>query len=128
MIPVDVAGQRLDKVLASLFPPYSRSQLQGWLREGRMTMEGLIPSQRQIVRGGERLHLLVPKEAPHEWQPQPLPLQVVYEDCEIVVIDKPAGLVGEALVELSWGGGCCRAEGWRRASDGAQLERRVLPG
>ena len=93
MIPVDAAGQRLDKVLASLFPPYSRSQLQSWLREGRMTMEGSIPSQRQIVRGGERLDLLVPKEAPQEWQPQPLPLQVVYEDSEIVVIDKPAGLV-----------------------------------
>ena len=58
-----------------------------------MTMGGSIPSQRQIVRGGERLHLLVPKEAPQEWQPQPLPLQVVYEDSEIVVIDKPAGLV-----------------------------------
>ena len=93
MIPVNDAGQRLDKVLASLFPPYSRSQLQSWLREGRMTMEGSIPSQRQIVRGGERLDLLVPKEAPQEWQPQPLPLQVVYEDSEIVVIDKPAGLV-----------------------------------
>jgi 23S rRNA pseudouridine1911/1915/1917 synthase len=93
MIPVDAAGRRLDKVLTSLFPPYSRSQLQNWLREGRMTMEGSIPSQRQIVRGGERLRLLVPKEAPQEWQPQSLPLQVVYEDSEIVVIDKPAGLV-----------------------------------
>ena len=92
-IPGDAAGRRLDKVLASLFPPYSRSQLQNWLREGRMTMEGSIPSQRQIVRGGEQLHLLVPKEAPQEWQPQSLPLKVVYEDSEIVVIDKPAGLV-----------------------------------
>ena len=68
MIPVDAAGRRLDKVLTSLFPPYSRSQLQNWLRQGRMTMEGSIPSQRQIVRGGERLHLLVPKEEPQEWQ------------------------------------------------------------
>ena len=93
MIPVDAAGRRLDKVLASLFPPYSRSQLQNWLREGRMTMEGSIPSQRQIVRGGERLHLRVPNEVPQDWQPQSLPLQVVYEDSEIVVIDKPAGLV-----------------------------------
>ena len=93
MIPVDSAGRRLDKVLASLFPPYSRSQLQNWLREGRMTMEGSIPSQRQIVRGGERLHLRVPNEVPQNWQPQSLPLQVVYEDSEIVVIDKPAGLV-----------------------------------
>jgi 23S rRNA pseudouridine1911/1915/1917 synthase len=58
-----------------------------------MTMEGSIPSQRQIVRGGERVHLLVPDEVPQEWQPQSLPLQVVYEDNEIVVIDKPAGLV-----------------------------------
>jgi 23S rRNA pseudouridine1911/1915/1917 synthase len=58
-----------------------------------MTMEGSVPSQRQIVRGGEQLHLLVPKEAPQDWQPQSLPLQVVYEDRGIVVIDKPAGLV-----------------------------------
>ena len=93
MIPAHAAGRRLDKVLASLFPPYSRSQLQNWLRDGRMTMEGLVPSQRQIVRGGERIHLLVPKEQPQEWQPQSLPLHVVYEDGEIVVIDKPAGLV-----------------------------------
>jgi 23S rRNA pseudouridine1911/1915/1917 synthase len=93
IIPLDAAGQRLDKVLAFLFPPYSRSQLQGWLREGRVTMDGLAPSKKQIVRGGERLHLLVPDETTQEWQPQSLPLQVVYEDSEIVVIDKPAGLV-----------------------------------
>jgi 23S rRNA pseudouridine1911/1915/1917 synthase len=58
-----------------------------------MMMEGSIPSQRQIVRGGERLHLLVPKEVSQDWQPQSLRLQVVYEDSGIVVIDKPAGLV-----------------------------------
>jgi 23S rRNA pseudouridine1911/1915/1917 synthase len=93
MIPIDAAGQRLDKVLALLFPPYSRSQLQSWLREGRVTMEGFVPSQRQIVQGGEQLQLLVPEGMREDWQPQSLPLQVVYEDTEIVVIDKPAGLV-----------------------------------
>ena len=92
-IPMDAAGGRLDKVLASLFPSYSRSQLQQWLREGRLTIGGLIPSQRQAVIGGEHIRLVIPAQPSEDWQPQQLPLQVIYEDSEIVVLDKPAGLV-----------------------------------
>jgi 23S rRNA pseudouridine1911/1915/1917 synthase len=93
IIPIDVAGLRLDKVLSSLFPPYSRSQLQSWIKEGRLTMEGKVPSKRHIIQGGEHLHLLVPQETSQGWEPQFLPLNVVYEDEQIAVIDKPAGLV-----------------------------------
>ncbi len=93
IIPTDAAGKRLDSVLPSLFPPYSRSQLQSWLREEKVFMEGLVPSQRAIVRGGERLELLIVEKIVRDWQPQDLPLEIVYEDRDIVVINKPAGLV-----------------------------------
>ena len=92
-IPTDIAGWRLDKVLPLLFSPYSRTQLQDWLNEGRLTIDGVVPSKRQIVQGGESLSLWVPTETPQQWEPQCLPLSVVYEDNHISVVDKPAGLV-----------------------------------
>ena len=93
VIPDEAAGRRLDKVLPSLLYPYSRSQLQQWLRDGRVTMGGLVPSQRQPVVGGEQIRLVIPEQKSEDWEPQQLPLQVIYEDADIVVVDKPAGLV-----------------------------------
>ncbi|MBO69229.1 MAG: 23S rRNA pseudouridine(1911/1915/1917) synthase RluD [Acidiferrobacteraceae bacterium] len=93
VVPETAAGLRLDKVLATLFQPYSRSQLQIWLRNGLLMMEGSIPSQRQIVQGGEHLTLMVPAPKDNTWMPQCIELKIVHEDNDIVVIDKPAGLV-----------------------------------
>lgn len=93
IIPSDSEGIRLDKALVSLFPPYSRSQLQQWVCEGRVKIDGTIPSQRQPVIGGQRIQVVIPAQPLQEWQPQAVALQVVYEDHDIVVIDKPAGLV-----------------------------------
>ena len=93
VIPDRARGERLDKVLASVFPPYSRSQLQLWIRQGRITMLGRIPHGRERVLGGEAVRLEVPQPVPVAWQPQDLPLELVYEDADILVIDKPAGVV-----------------------------------
>ena len=93
VIPDRARGERLDKVLASVFPPYSRSQLQLWIRQGRITMLGRIPHGRELVSGGEAVRLEVPQPEPVAWQPQDLPLELVYEDADILVIDKPAGVV-----------------------------------
>ena len=93
VIPDRARGERLDKVLASVFPPYSRSQLQLWIRQGRITMLGRIPHGRERVSGGEAVRLEVPQPEPVAWQPQDLPLELVYEDADILVIDKPAGVV-----------------------------------
>ena len=93
VVPETASGERLDKVLPQIFPPYSRSQLQTWLKEGRVTLDREIPAARLAVIGGETLRLEVPPLPVSDWLPEALPISVVYEDDHIVVIDKPAGWV-----------------------------------
>ncbi len=92
-IPPELAGQRLDRVLATLFPEYSRTLLQRWLRDGRVRLDDRCPRQREKVAGGERLEIELVEEPAGEWLPQAIPLEVVYEDEALIVVDKPAGLV-----------------------------------
>ena len=89
VIPDRARGERLDKVLASVFPPYSRSQLQLWIRQGRITIHGRIPHGRELVSGGEAVRLEVPRPEPVAWQPQNLPLELVYEDCLLYTSPSP---------------------------------------
>ena len=92
-VPDEASGERLDKVLAKVFPPHSRSKLQAWLKEGRITLANETPSGRLSVTGGEILRLQMPPLAQIEWAAEPLALSVVHQDEHIVVIDKPSGLV-----------------------------------
>ncbi len=96
-IPDEDAGRRLDQALADLFPDYSRSRLQQWIKEGRVKLDGMPVKVRHKVLGGEAVELAVePQEEMQgetRWQAQPLPLDVVYADRDIIVINKPAGLV-----------------------------------
>ena len=64
VVPAEASGQRLDKVLTGLFPPYSRSQLQQWTKQGRITICGRVPEGREPVRGGEQVRLEVPPVEP----------------------------------------------------------------
>ena len=91
-IPADFAGLRLDQALARLFPDYSRSRLQAWLKEGTLKVEGLAESKSK-VEGGEAVVLSPPPAQAASPLAQKLPLAIVHEDDEILVIDKPAGLV-----------------------------------
>ncbi len=84
---------RLDQALALLFPDYSRSRLQQWVRDGLVTMDGHVPRTRDKVRGGAHLVLRVRLEEQVECRPQPIPLDILFEDDSILVINKPAGLV-----------------------------------
>tara|TARA_B100000686_G_scaffold72210_1_gene77945 strand:+ start:11706 stop:12671 length:966 start_codon:yes stop_codon:yes gene_type:complete len=93
VVPEDYVGWRLDKVLPILFEPYSRSQLQEWLQDGRLTIEGEIPSKSGVVKGGEHIFLRIPVDISQNWLPQCLPLNIVHKDQHIAIIDKPAGLV-----------------------------------
>lgn len=92
-VPPDLAGLRLDHVLVRLFPDYSRARLQRWLEEGRVLIDGAQRRARDKLWGGERVALTAALEAETPWGPEPLPLTVVYQDGDIIVIDKPAGLV-----------------------------------
>jgi 23S rRNA pseudouridine1911/1915/1917 synthase len=92
-VPAALGGMRLDKALAQLFPQYSRNRLQVWLKAGHITIDGELAAPRRIVDGGERV-LVEPPPAPDAApKAQRMPLKIVYEDGEILVLDKPAGLV-----------------------------------
>jgi 23S rRNA pseudouridine1911/1915/1917 synthase len=88
------AGQRLDAALASMFPDYSRSRLQQWIRDGQVLLDGAIAKPKTRLTGDETLELNIHLDhRPDEAQPQDIPLQVVFEDEDIIVLNKPAGLV-----------------------------------
>lgn len=92
-VPEELAGQRLDQALARLLPQHSRARLQQWIREGRVTVNSQSPKARDRMQGGEQVDIRVPDVPAGDWQAEAIPLVVVYEDEEILVIDKPAGLV-----------------------------------
>jgi 23S rRNA pseudouridine1911/1915/1917 synthase len=88
------AGQRLDRFLSDRFPELSRTRLQTLIREGRVSLgSGTIEDVKYPVKPGDRFSLKVPPPTSAKPKPQKIPLNVVYEDDAIIVIDKPAGLV-----------------------------------
>ncbi|MGO4573219.1 RluA family pseudouridine synthase [Microvirga sp. 2TAF3] len=90
----DAAPERLDRVMARLSSDLSRSRLQALIREGQVEVDGmpaLDPSRK--IAGGARIALVVPPPVPAEPQGEKIALAVVYEDDDLIVIDKPAGLV-----------------------------------
>ncbi len=93
LVPIHLGNKRLDKIAAELFPDFSRSRLQQWIVDGKLTVDGEIRRGRDKMIGGENLELDVVLEAEGDWEAEDIPLNVVYEDDDIVVINKPAGLV-----------------------------------
>ena len=93
LVPIHLGNKRLDKIAAELFPDFSRSRLQQWIVDGQLTVDGEIRRGRDKMIGGENLALDVVLEAEGDWEAEDIPLNVVYEDDDIVVINKPAGLV-----------------------------------
>ncbi|ARU89799.1 23S rRNA pseudouridine(1911/1915/1917) synthase RluD [Pseudomonas sp. M30-35] len=92
-VPTDLGGQRLDQIAAQLFAEHSRSRLTTWIKEGLLTVDGKVIRPRDIVHGGAQLELNAEQEAQGEWVAQDIALDIVYEDDDILVINKPAGLV-----------------------------------
>ena len=92
-LPGEAAGQRLDQALAAALPQYSRSRLQHWIRIGAVQLAGSAARARDRVRGGEWVVIEAQFEADETVRPEPLPLHIIYQDDELLVLDKPAGLV-----------------------------------
>ncbi|MEJ0004279.1 MAG: RluA family pseudouridine synthase [Pararobbsia sp.] len=93
-MPAELAGERLDKALAKLFPQYSRSRLQAWLEDGRVSVDGAVAKPKQSAVAGSDVQV-TPAASPEmqAFLPEALSLPIVTEDDALVVIDKPAGLV-----------------------------------
>jgi 23S rRNA pseudouridine1911/1915/1917 synthase len=92
-IPEHLAGRRLDQTAAEMFPEFSRERLKGWIQQGELTVDGQKARPKDKVIGGERLALDTRLEEEVRWEPQAIPLSIVFEDDDVMVIDKPAGLV-----------------------------------
>lgn len=92
-VPIQCHGMRMDQVAAELFPEYSRNRLATWIKEGRLTVDGRTVKPRDKATASAQLTLLVADESVIDWQPQSLPLRVIFEDEHILVVNKPAGVV-----------------------------------
>ncbi|KRG46253.1 ribosomal large subunit pseudouridine synthase D [Stenotrophomonas panacihumi] len=93
VVPDGAAGRRFDAVLAELFPEFSRSRLAEWIKSGDALLDGNPARPRDPVKGGEVVTLQAVLETQTHAVPQDIPLDVLYEDDQVFVIDKPAGLV-----------------------------------
>ncbi|MFG1488435.1 23S rRNA pseudouridine(1911/1915/1917) synthase RluD [Oceanospirillum sp. HFRX-1_2] len=92
-VPFELSGSRLDQIAAELFPDYSRSRLQSWIKSGELTVNGAQRKPKEKLTGGEVLNVEATEENNEEWVAQDIALDIVYEDNDILVINKPAGLV-----------------------------------
>ena len=93
VIPGTAAGRRFDAVLAELFPQFSRSRLAEWIKSGDALLDGKPVRPRDPVRGGQSVSLDVVLDVQTEALPEDIAIDVLYQDSEVIVLDKPAGLV-----------------------------------
>jgi len=93
-IPAEFSGLRLDQAVARLLPQFSRNRLQQWIRDGQVTIDGQTLQPRQRLTGGETISIITPppttRAAPSA---EPIELNIVHQDSDLIIINKPAGLV-----------------------------------
>ena len=90
----ELHGKRLDAVISALNKEYSRSVLQDFIEKGKVSVDGEVKTKGNLkVSSGQSIELEVPEMESLDAQPQDIPLDIIYDDDDIVVINKPAGLV-----------------------------------
>jgi 23S rRNA pseudouridine1911/1915/1917 synthase len=92
-VPPGLAGRRFDQALAELFPDYSRSRLTLWIKSGAALLDGEAVAPRHIVHGGEAVALSVRTEREIGAEPEAIALDIRHQDSEVIVVNKPSGLV-----------------------------------
>ncbi|UTA48848.1 23S rRNA pseudouridine(1911/1915/1917) synthase RluD [Simiduia sp. 21SJ11W-1] len=92
-VPLTAGGSRVDALASELFPDFSRSRLQGWIKSGALRLDGNSCKPKDKCFGGETLTLNATLEAAGVWAPQAMDLDIVYEDEHLLVLNKPANLV-----------------------------------
>jgi 23S rRNA pseudouridine1911/1915/1917 synthase len=93
IVTAEDAGQRLDVYLVAQLPELSRSRIKGLMDEGRIEVDGRARKASHHVEPGEVVRLEIPELAPPGVEPEPIPLDVLYEDTDIAVVNKPAGMI-----------------------------------
>jgi 23S rRNA pseudouridine1911/1915/1917 synthase len=92
-VPDDSEGVRLDRFLVSMLPELSRSQIQRLIRDGHVRVAGREPKAKQAVKIGQEIAVDTPALVDPAPQPEALPLPILYQDHDLIVVDKPAGMV-----------------------------------
>ena len=93
VVPEDTEPQRLDRFLVSVLPEHSRSQIQKLIEDGHVTLVGRTAKANLLVRPGDQMSVVIPAAAPTDARPEDLPLEVLYQDADVAVLNKPAGMV-----------------------------------
>jgi 23S rRNA pseudouridine1911/1915/1917 synthase len=86
-------NKRLDQLLRERLPQYSRARLQDWIEQGRVLVNGAAEKRSYLVKGVERIQVQPSEMTPLRATPEDLPLEVLYEDADVIAINKPAGMV-----------------------------------
>tara|TARA_B100001093_G_scaffold477003_1_gene503880 strand:+ start:1021 stop:2001 length:981 start_codon:yes stop_codon:yes gene_type:complete len=92
-VPLEETGSRIDQVLARLMPDYSRARLAQWLINGQILVNGVALKPKNKVLGGENIRVNAELEPQVDWSAETIPLDVVYADTDLIIVNKPAGLV-----------------------------------
>lgn len=92
-VPPELAGSRLDQAAAQLFGEYSRERLKQWIQDGQLTLDGRQARPKDRVMGGELLAVAAQLQDETHAVAEAIPLDIVHEDDQLIVINKPAGLV-----------------------------------
>ncbi len=90
------AGQRIDQWLHARLPEFSRSRIQDWIKSGRVLVNGAAVKTAYTLRAGDAVHVEPADPPPLNATAEDIPLRVLYEDADVVAIDKPAGMVVHA--------------------------------
>ncbi len=93
VVSPELSGKRLDQALALLFSDYSRSRLQAWIKEGRVQVDGRLRKAKEKVWAGEHITLRAMLQDSGRCEAEDIPLDLLYEDEHLLVVNKPAGLV-----------------------------------
>lgn len=93
VIPDEMSGKRLDQALAELLPDHSRARLQNWIRDGFVQIDNKTMRPRDKVHGGEQIAIRAEIEAQTSAAPEDIPLEIIFEDEQLIIINKPVGLI-----------------------------------
>jgi 23S rRNA pseudouridine1911/1915/1917 synthase len=93
ILPEESRGMRLDQALARALPEYSRERLKDWIKKGDVLLNQQTATPKTRVQGGEQIDIHTELEQATDWQGQAIPLDILYEDDDVMVVNKPAGMV-----------------------------------
>lgn len=93
IVPEDLAEKRLDQILSQLFPAYSRTRLQQWIHDKRVLVDNELKRPRDKIKPGAKITIVANLHEAIDWEAENLPLDIIFEDDALLVINKPAGLV-----------------------------------